>query len=127
MEARLSEDKQRDIGGGCWRLWIDFLKPSLAKHQLAIDNLNFSCCSSEEVGDFGAETTASVVKGFAYKNKKNHKILQIFAFLKFSLRDHPQQTSSGLLISLQWCAIEMQRLLQKHHINGVALSQDYIS
>ena len=30
---------------------MDFLKPSLARHQLAIDNLNFSCCSSETPGD----------------------------------------------------------------------------
>ena len=51
MEAKLSDDKQSDIGGGCWRLCMDFLKPSLARHQLAIDNLNFSCCSSETPGD----------------------------------------------------------------------------
>ena len=28
---------------------------------------------------------------------------------------------------IQWCVIEMQRLLHKHYINGVALSQDFIS
>jgi len=44
---------------------MDFLRPSLARHQLAMDNLNFSCCSSEAVGDFGAEPAASVNIGFA--------------------------------------------------------------
>ena len=27
---------------------------------------------------------------------------------------------------LQWCAIEMERLLHKHYVNGVTLSQDCI-
>ena len=29
-------------------------------------------------------------------------------------------------VFVQWCAIEIQRLLNKHYINGVALSQDDI-
>ena len=72
MEAKLSDDKQSDIGGGCWRLCMDFLKPSLARHQLAIDNLNFSCCSSETPGDpeLAAITGYPDPSGFVWNQNK---------------------------------------------------------
>ena len=38
-----------------------------------------------------------------------------------------QNLTTSWQTELQWCAIEMQRLQLKHHINVVNLSQDYIS
>ena len=46
MEAKLSEEMQKacEIGFGTdGKLWMDFLNPSLAKHQLAMEIWNFSC------------------------------------------------------------------------------------
>ena len=38
------------------------------------------------------------------------------------LRKHKEKCT---MLNVQWCAIEMQRLLHKHYVNGVTLSQDY--
>lgn len=45
MDAKDSEDKHKENPWGGFKLWIDFRNPSLARHQLAMDNWNFSCCS----------------------------------------------------------------------------------
>ena len=77
-------------------------------------------------------TEVIVTEPFGYEtNEKGNKVKGLNCDKKPGMQVSEKQKISPWDIlegkkKLQWWAIEMQRLLHKHYINGVDLSQDYI-
>ena len=63
------------------------------------------------------------VQSFFLKKKKYNRMRITKRKFKIFYR---KKSSLITVKNVQWCAIAMQRLLYKHYINGIALSQDFM-